>query len=202
MFTDQLNPGQTRVEENRRKSRERQAAENAKQEAELKERQRREAALLPTFDEKMQARLRGITKYASRWNRVGEVARAEKLEVLAGKMTDALAAYRRITAALAVEKQPTPLTDATAKAGKALLKALPGCFDGEAEAVEWAARNLPLTAARAAQNRATDLYVKTANQRTAEQRRFEDVFNEAAHLATGNSNDTALRDVELLGLEF
>ena len=193
---------QERNDENRRKEREKQSAIFAKEEAERKERQRREQALVPTFDERMAARLRGVTKFAARFKRLEEFEKAKKLEAFAATMTDALTEYRRLTGIMSSAKRPTPLEAATTKAGKALLKALPSCFENEGEAVNWAARFLPLTTARIEQGRSDDGFIKTSRLRSLEQRKFEAAFSEAARLATGNGNDTALRELEMLGMEM
>ena len=192
---------QERNDENKRKEREKQSAIFAKEEAERMERQRREQALVPTFDERMAARLRGVTKFAARFKRLEEFEKAKKLDAFAATMSEALGDYRRFTTAMA-GKQPAPLLDATTKAGKVLFKTLPGCFENGDEAANWAARFLPLTTARAEQVRCEDVFINTGRQRSLEQRKFEAAFNEAAHLATGNGNDSARRDVELLGMEF
>lgn len=199
--TTEKDPAQVRIDNERKRQRDKQNAIFAKQEAELLEEKRKREALVPTLDERWQARVRGVTKLAAKFKRAGEPDKAGKIQASADEMSDALTEYRNLTKELTA-KRPNPLADATAKAGAQLRKLLPSCFESAEEAGLWAGNNLPLTEARAAQVKTTDDHLRLGRKRGLAQNRFEQAYSEGVRLGTGSVDSSALRDVEILGTEY
>ena len=192
---------QKRIDAERKRQRDKQNAIFAKQEAEAAEEKRKREALIPSPDERMQSKVRGVAKLAAKFKKVGEPDKAAKIQAFADEMAQALAEYRNITKELTA-KRPAPLADATVRAGKQLFKVLSACFDSETEARDWANSHLPLTEARRAQVKEADDFVRLGRRRGLAQTKFEQAYSDAVRLGTGSVDDKALREVEILGTEF
>lgn len=133
--------------------------------------------------ERRAAIMRGLRRYAARFENAGDPDTAFKINTYLAKAEQALDAEAKARAE-AEAPRPDYLADAAAQAAKQLLKTIGFAFTDAVEASAWAIRNLPLTEARAAAAQAADRAMHASKRAAAAGRAWGELVERAAALAT------------------
>jgi hypothetical protein len=161
--------------------------------------ERRRKVLGWTETDRSEAIVRGIAKYAIRFEAAGDAKTGKHLHDVAALAQDFIAREVELRAE-AEAIRPTAVKKAVGECAKGLMKLLPGAFIDATEAATWAEAHLPFVEARLEDAATVSRAQKAGREAVAVSRKFREIVEKASVLITGDCyTNVALDKVALFG---